>query len=153
LPASTSIESTALIPHRVLLYVEDEEAAVFLFEIALRELGCDIQFHRVADGEAAIAFLAKRDSYSDAPTPGLVLLDLNLPKVSGFEVLAHLQANADLNAIPVVIFTSSARPADRVRSLSLGARKFITKPASLDSFIDVVRSVSLMVPKSNGNAS
>jgi CheY-like chemotaxis protein len=138
---------------RILLYVEDEEAAVFLFETALRELGCDIQFHRVPDGEAAIAFLGKDGVYRDAPTPGLVLLDLNLPKVSGFEVLAHLQGNAALNSIPVVIFTSSARPVDRVRSLALGARQFITKPASLDSFIDVVKSVSMMIPELNGSAS
>ena len=153
MPASSSVESITLMQRRVLLYVEDEEAAVYLFETTLRELGYDIQFHRVPDGEAAIAFLGKHGVYRDAPTPGLVLLDLNLPKVSGFEVLAHLQENAVLNSIPVVIFTSSARHVDRVRSLALGARRFITKPASLDSFIAVVKSVSMMLPELNGSVS
>jgi CheY-like chemotaxis protein len=147
------MDSIALMARPVLLYVEDEEAAAFLFETTLQDLGSDIQFHRVPDGEAAIAFLAKNGAYRDVPTPGLVLLDLNLPKVNGFEVLAHLQGNAALNSIPVVIFTSSTRTADRTRSLALGARQFITKPASLDSFIDAVKSLSLMVPAANGHLS
>jgi CheY-like chemotaxis protein len=137
----------------VLLYVEDEEAAVFLFETTLQDLGSDIQFHRVPDGEAAIAFLGKNGAYRDAPTPGLVLLDLNLPKVNGFEVLAHVQGTAALSSIPVVIFTSSTRSSDRTRSLALGARRFISKPASLDGFIDVVKSVSRMLPQGNGHVS
>jgi CheY-like chemotaxis protein len=125
---------------RVLLYVEDEEAAVFLFEMTLRDLGSDIQFHRVADGEQAISFLRKHGAYRGAPTPDLVLLDLNLPKVSGLQVLAQIQADGALRSIPVVIFTSSSLPADRRRSLALGAREYIIKPSSLDSFIEVVKN-------------
>ena len=125
---------------RVLLYVEDEDAAVFLFEMTLRDLGSDIQFHRVADGEQAISFLRKNGAYRGAPTPDLVLLDLNLPKVSGLQVLAQIQGDAALRSIPVVIFTSSSLPADRRRSLALGAREYIIKPSSLDSFIEVVKN-------------
>lgn len=130
---------------RVLLYVEDEDAAVFLFETTLQDLGSDIQFHRVADGEQAISFLTKAEGYRDAPTPGLILLDLNLPKLSGLQVLARIQSDEQLRSIPVVIFSSSSLPADRRRALALGATEYIVKPASLDSFVEVVKSTCSMV--------
>lgn len=130
---------------RNLLYVEDEEAAVFLFESTLRDLGTNIQLHRVADGEQALAFLRKLGAYRAAPTPDLVLLDLNLPKMSGLQVLAHIHNDELLRSIPVVIFTSSSLSADRRRSLALGAREFIIKPASLDGFIQIVKDACSMV--------
>jgi CheY-like chemotaxis protein len=130
---------------RNLLYVEDEEAAVFLFESTLKDLGTDIQFHRVADGEQALAFLRKDAPYTSAPTPDLVVLDLNLPKVSGLQVLAHIHNDALLGSIPVIIFTSSSLSADRRRSLALGAKEFIIKPASLDRFIQIVKDTCSMV--------
>jgi CheY-like chemotaxis protein len=131
---------------RTLLYVEDEEAAAFLFETTIRDLGVDVEFHRVADGEAAIEFLEKQGLYRSAPTPGLVVLDLNLPKVSGLQVLAHIQQDAALRSIPVVIFTSSSLDADRSQSLALGARQYITKPSSLDGFVAVVKDTCSMIP-------
>ncbi len=133
-------------PARILLYVEDEDAAVFLFETTLRDLGYDIEFHRVADGEAAIGFLRKTGHYHDAPTPGLVLMDLNLPKLTGIQVLAAMQADETLRSIPVIIFTSSSLSADRRRSLALGASQYITKPSSLDGFIEVVKDTCSMLP-------
>ncbi len=128
----------------VLLYVEDEDASVFLFEATLRELNIDIQFHRVADGEQAIAFLQKTGLYQEAPTPNLVFLDLNLPKLSGLQVLEQVKRDDVLRSIPVVIFTSSSLSSDRSRSLALGAKQFIVKPASLDSFIEVVKTACEM---------
>lgn len=130
---------------RNLLYVEDEEAAVFLFETTLRDLGSDIRFHRVADGEQALAFLRKNGAYNTAPTPDLVVLDLNLPKVSGLQVLADIHGDDSLRSIPVVIFTSSSLSADRRRSLALGARQFLIKPSSLDGFIQIVKDACSMV--------
>ena len=130
---------------RILLYVEDEDAAVFLFETTLRDLDYNVKFHRVADGEAAIAFLKKTGTYTQAPTPDLILLDLNLPKVSGMQVLAAVQADEGLRSIPVVIFTSSSLSSDRRRSLALGARHYITKPSSLDGFIEAVKDTCSML--------
>jgi two-component system, chemotaxis family, response regulator Rcp1 len=125
---------------KVLLYVEDEDAAVFLLETALREAGLTVQLYRVSDGEQALAFLGKSGSYAKAPRPDLILLDLNLPRITGLEVLSEIQNNIELRSIGVVVFTSSSLAADRRRSLSLGAREYITKPASFAGFVDAVRT-------------
>ncbi|MDQ2945786.1 MAG: response regulator [Acidobacteriota bacterium] len=125
---------------RTLLYVEDEDAAVFLLETALKEAGIVLRLCRVSDGEQALSFLQKLGSYQNAPTPDLVLLDLNLPKINGLEVLAEVRANQTLNSIPVIVFTSSSLASDRRKSLALGAQEYITKPSSLDSFLEAVKN-------------
>jgi chemotaxis family two-component system response regulator Rcp1 len=132
---------------RILLYVEDEDAAVFLFETAMKEAAIELQLFRVCDGEEAIAFLGQTGSYTAAPRPGLILLDLNLPRRSGFEVLAQVQRDASLGAIPIVVFTASSLASDRQRSLALGARQYITKPATFDGFVDAVKAVSSYLPQ------
>lgn len=126
---------------RVLLYVEDEDAALLLLETALSEAAIELQLHRVSDGEHAIAFLRRSGSYEAAPRPGLILLDLNLPRKNGFEVLAELHQDASLSVIPVVVFTSSALVSDRQKSLALGAREYITKPSSYEGFLEAVKTV------------
>jgi CheY-like chemotaxis protein len=135
--------------NRVLLYVEDEDAAVFLLETAIREAAIDLELHRVSDGEQAIAFLERTGVYNTAPRPGLILLDLNLPRRNGFEVLAEVRDDASLSAIPVVVFTSSSLASDRQRSLALGARQYITKPSTFDGFLDAVKTVSSYLPPSS----
>src|SRR5579875_1786966 len=119
-----------MVGERILLYVEDEDAAVFLFETAVKEASLDLQFYRVSDGEQAIAFLGRTGAYKTAPRPGLILLDLNLPRRNGFEVLAEVQRDASLVNIPVVVFTSSSLASDRQKSLALGALVYITKPST-----------------------
>jgi CheY-like chemotaxis protein len=126
-------------PERTLLYVEDEDATVFLLQTALNDAEIGVRLCRVADGEQALSFLNKNGKYMEAPTPDLVLLDLNLPKVNGLEVLAEMQANDALRPIPVVVFTSSSLAADKRKSLALGAQDYITKPSTLDSFMEAVR--------------
>ena len=126
-------------PKRTLLYVEDEDATVFLLQTALNDAEIAVRVCRVADGEQALSFLNKHGQYMEAPTPDLVLLDLNLPKVNGLEVLAEMQANDSLRPIPVVVFTSSSLAADKRKSLALGAQDYITKPSTLDSFMEAVR--------------
>src|SRR5215469_15409106 len=98
---------------KVLLYVEDEDAAVFLLETALQEAGIQVQLYRVSDGEQALAFLRRSGAYSKAPRPDLILLDLNLPRKTGLEVLSEMQTTGDLRSIGVVVFTSSSLAADR----------------------------------------
>ena len=125
---------------RVLLYVEDEDAAVFLLETALKEAEIDVTLYRVADGDEALDFLKKIGPYSDAPRPDLVLLDLNLPRRNGLEVLSEMKGQEDLRSLAVVVFTSSSLAVDRRKSMALGAQEYITKPASFDGFVAAVKS-------------
>ncbi len=131
---------------KVLLYVEDEDAAVFLLETAIREAELAVQLFRVSDGEQALAFLQRSGAYAKAPRPDLILLDLNLPRMNGLEVLSEMQSSGELRSIGVVVFTSSSLPADRRRSLSLGAKEYITKPSSFDGFVEAVRTACSQIP-------
>lgn len=126
---------------RVLLYVEDEDAAVFLLETALKEAGIDLVFHRVSNGEEALAFLHNSGAYEKAPRPDLILLDLNLPRKTGLEVLSEMQNDDKLRSVPVVVFTSSALAADKRKSLALGAQEYITKPSSFEGFVQTIKTV------------
>lgn len=131
---------------RVLLYVEDEDAAVFLLETALKEAGIPVQLYRVSDGEQALAFLRCAGAYEKAPKPDLVLLDLNLPRKNGLEVLSEMQKDESLRGQSVIVFTSSALVADRRKSLALGAQEYITKPSSFDGFVEAVKTACSRLP-------
>jgi CheY-like chemotaxis protein len=131
---------------RVLLYVEDEDASVFLLETALKEANIPVVLHHVGNGEDALAFLHRSGPYREAPRPDLVLLDLNLPCKGGFDVLSEIQDCEDLRTLAVIIFTTSTLPSDRAKSLALGAQEFINKPLSFDGFIKAVRIVSTFLP-------
>jgi len=122
-----------------LLYVEDEDGAAFLFEAAVAEAEAPVQLFRVSDGEQALAFLKKAGPYAKAPTPALIILDLNLPRLNGFGLLDRMRDDEELAGIPVIMFTSSSLASDRSRSLELGARDFITKPSDLDEFFSTVK--------------
>jgi CheY-like chemotaxis protein len=95
----------------------------------------------VADGVSALQFLRKEGEHEGAPTPDLILLDLNLPRMDGREVLAELKADEALRKIPVVVLTTSEAEEDVVRSYSLHANAYVTKPVDFDRFIDVVRQI------------
>jgi CheY-like chemotaxis protein len=131
---------------RVVLYVEDEDAAVFLFETALKEAKIELDLYRVSNGEDALAFLNRTGAYGGAPRPDLVLLDLNLPRKSGLEVLSDIHQNDALRDLSIVVFTSSSLAADRKKSLALGAQEYITKPSSFDGFLTAIRTVCNYLP-------
>jgi len=131
---------------RVLLYVEDEDAAVFLLETALKEAKIELELHRVSNGEDALAFLNRTGPYRVAPRPNLVLLDLNLPRKGGLEVLSDIQRTEGLRNLSVVVFTSSSLAVDRKKSLALGAQEYITKPSSFDGFLRAIRTVCSYLP-------
>ncbi|WP_235843378.1 response regulator [Cellulomonas sp. H30R-01] len=95
----------------------------------------------VADGVSAMEFLRKEGEHTDAPTPDLILLDLNLPRMDGREVLQALKVDESLRSIPVVVLTTSEAEEDVVRSYSLHANAYVTKPVDFDRFIDVVRQI------------
>lgn len=124
-----------------ILLVEDSPADVRLTQEVLRDAKIANQLHVVNDGEAAMDFLRQQGDYADRPRPDLVLLDLNLPRKDGREVLAELKEDPALRTIPVIVLTTSSAEGDVVRSYELAAACFITKPIDLDEFIRVVRSI------------
>jgi CheY-like chemotaxis protein len=95
----------------------------------------------VSDGEQALQFLRQTGPFADAPRPGLILLDVNLPRRSGLEVLAELKQDPELLLIPVVMLTTSKAEEDILRSYSLHANAFVTKPVDFEQFIDVIRQI------------
>lgn len=124
-----------------ILLVEDNEGDARLAKEALRDSKIRNTIHHVSDGEAAIAFLRREGSFRNVPTPDLVLLDLNLPRKDGREVLAEVKADGDLKRIPVVILTVSSAEEDVLRSYNLHANCYITKPLDLAQFMKVVHSI------------
>ena len=127
-------------PAEVLL-VEDNPSDVRLTREAMKEGHLINNLHVVGDGEAALDFMMRRPPYENAPRPDLVLLDLNLPKLSGREVLAQIKQIDHLKSIPIVVLTTSKAEEDIFKTYQLHANCFITKPVDLDSFIHVVQQV------------
>ncbi len=124
-----------------ILLVEDNPGDVRLTVEALKEAKVHNRLSVVSDGVEALAFLRRTGRYTDAIRPDVILLDLNLPKKDGREVLAEIKADETLRRIPVVILTTSKAEEDILRSYALHANCFITKPVDLDQFIKVVRSI------------
>lgn len=150
---SRTLQTKKCMPHRVLLYVEDDDAAFLAMQFTLREARAQIDLHRAVDGEQALAFVRKENSYENVPRPDLILLDLNLPKKSGMEVLAEIKSDEALRSIPVIMFSSSRRPLDANRSLELGAQEYLTKPSSLEGFVETVkRAFSERTSEGGGNS-
>lgn len=109
-------------------------------------MGGDFRLYRVQDGAQALDFLRQSGRYVDAPKPDLILLNLNMPRVNGFEVLQAIKDDPSLSDIPSVVFSSSAMDRDKATCLALGARAFITKPTDLNDFLNVLRNVCDLVP-------
>ena len=127
-------------PLEVLL-VEDSLGDVRLTQEALKDAKVHINLRVVRDGIDAMAFLMREGEYATASRPDLILLDLNLPRKDGREVLREIKENQELKTIPVVILTTSASEADILRSYLLHANCYITKPVNLDGFLTVVKSI------------
>lgn len=134
--------STEVVDVAQFLLVEDNPGDVRLTREALKESKLRNNLSVVGDGEEALAFLRRQPPYENAPRPDVILLDLNLPRKSGREVLAEIKADPDLKRIPVVVITSSEAEQDILASYDLHVNCYVTKPVDLDQFIKVVRSVS-----------
>lgn len=124
-----------------ILLVEDNPGDVRLTIEALKEGKVSNKINVAADGIEALAFLRREGKYENAPKPDLILLDLNLPKKNGREVLAEIKTDSRLKCIPVVILTSSQAEKDIVTTYNLHANCYITKPVDFGQFIDVVKSI------------
>jgi two-component system, chemotaxis family, response regulator Rcp1 len=123
------------------LLVEDSPGDVRLTREAFKDAKVHINLHVASDGAEAMAFLGREGNHANAPRPDLILLDLNLPKKDGREVLAELKESPALKCIPVVILTTSASEADIQGSYQRHANCYITKPVDLDGFLKVVKSI------------
>jgi chemotaxis family two-component system response regulator Rcp1 len=132
--------ATNVAPIEVLL-VEDSPGDVRLTREAFIDAKVQINLHVTSDGVDAMAFLNREGQYASARRPDLILLDLNLPKKEGRQVLEEIKGNVTLRTIPVVILTTSASEADVLRSYHLHANCYITKPVGLDGFLEVVKSI------------
>ena len=124
-----------------ILLVEDNAADVRLTQEALRDAKVLNQLHVARDGVEALDFLHGRTPFEGCPRPDLVILDLNLPRKSGREVLAEMKGDPALRSIPVAVLTTSSQEADIVESYDLGANCYITKPVDLEQFLHVVQTV------------
>jgi two-component system, chemotaxis family, response regulator Rcp1 len=124
------------------LLVEDSPGDVRLTQEALREANRAIHLHVAVDGIEAMSFLRHEGRYLRAPRPDLILLDLNLPKMDGREVLAQIKADDSLKTIPTIILTTSEAEADITKSYELQANCFLSKPVQLDAFESLVKSIN-----------
>jgi two-component system, chemotaxis family, response regulator Rcp1 len=124
-----------------ILIVEDNPGDVELIKEALEEAKLRNVLHIVNDGVEAMKFLRAEDDYADAPCPDLILLDLNLPKKGGREVLEEIKKDPNLRLIPVVVLTSSKEEEDICRSYEMHANCYVTKPVDFEQFMNVVRSI------------
>ncbi len=143
-----------------ILLIEDNPADVRLTQVALKEAEIENRMDVVGDGVAAIEYLRRQGNHTGAPRPDLILLDLNLPKKDGREVLAEIKQDRDLRTIPVVVLTTSRDDEDVLRSYQLHANCYVNKPVDLEQFLRTMKSikdfwltvVKLPVPPAGGSA-
>lgn len=131
-------------PGPVVLYVEDEPDDVIFMKIAFERAGLGPAFRSVSDGRDAIRYLVGENSYADRqqhPLPSLLLLDLNLPVVSGFQVIEWMRERPEFRELPIVVFSSSTLAEDKTRSEKMGVKEFIEKPGSAAAFGGVVQTL------------
>jgi CheY-like chemotaxis protein len=136
-------------PYRILV-VDDNDADVYLLRKAFENAGLDAELTVIEDGEDALAYVRGEGKYGSARRPHAALLDLNLPKNEGTEVLEALRASSRLATVPVVVLTSSASPADELRITNLRVDRFITKPPNLEDFLQIGAVVSELLVRAKG---
>lgn len=129
------------LPVEVLL-VEDNPGDVRLTREAFRDANQAVQLHVATDGTEAMSYLRREGVYADVPRPDIILLDLNLPKMSGHEVLTRIKAERTLRTIPTIILTTSEAPTDIMTSYRLQANCYLTKPVQLELFERLVKSIN-----------
>lgn len=123
------------------LLVEDDSGDVLMTQEAFEHHKLRNQLHVVSDGVEALAFLRREGKYADAPRPGLILLDLNLPRKDGREVLEEVKNDRSLRSIPIVVLTTSQAEEDILRSYNLHANAYVAKPVDFERFIEVIRQI------------
>jgi two-component system, chemotaxis family, response regulator Rcp1 len=130
--------------HLEILLVEDSQSDAYWTQETLTESNVSHRLHIVKDGVEALDFLYQRDKYTNVPRPDLMLLDLNLPRKNGQEVLTLIKLDETLRSIPVVVISTSTREEDRVKIHQLQALSYLVKPIELQQFMDVVKLITLV---------
>ena len=125
----------------IVLLVEDEPADAHLVRLAFEEGHVLVDLHHVGDGVEAFAFLRNEDAYSDVPTPDLILLDLNMPRMDGRQFLQKIKLDVALHSLPVVVLTTSDAESDMLHSYNHSAAGFIVKPVDVEDFLRIVRGI------------
>ena len=128
-----------------ILHVEDDSNDALLFQHACRRAGMDVNLQVAADGEEALAYLKGADQFNNRethPLPNLVVLDLKLPRVNGFDVLAWLRNEQKLRRLPVIVLTSSSHQSDVKRAYDLGANSFLVKPLAFEALVDLAKGIN-----------
>ena len=129
-----------------ILLVEDNPDHVMLIKNVLEENNLRNEIYVVTDGQEALDYMYHRGKYADeskVPRPGLILLDLKLPKVDGFEVLSQLKSDPELKSIPIIILTTSSQDEEIVRGYALGANSYVAKPVKFSEFADKIKNLQL----------
>lgn len=123
-----------------ILLVDDNKADIWMIDDFIRERNHEVKLTVLRDGQEAVLYLSKEGDFQDAPDPSLIVLDLNMPRLNGKEVLARISHNGRFSQVPVVVLTSSSNPRDEEECRSLGADYYFTKPASLEDYDFIVSS-------------
>ncbi len=124
-----------------ILLLEDEPADAYLVRMALRESKITANLHHVVDGREGLNFLQQIGTYANSPRPDLILLDLNMPRMNGYEFLIAVKENPALDGIPIIVLTTSEAESDVSRAYKLGASSYISKPVDMSKFVDTVRQL------------
>ena len=131
------MKDSSVVPPARILVIEDNSADVFLLGRALQKQDRQFELICVADGDAALAFIRRQGAYADAALPNLILVDLNLPKCDGEDILREIRHTKHLVGVPVCAWSSSQSRRDRNLLTELGVVRFITKPSGLDQFMEI----------------
>lgn len=124
-----------------ILLVEDDPGDVELIKESIRDSKIRLNLNVVSNGDDAIKFLKKEGDFNESQEPDLIILDLNLPRRSGMEVLGEVKGNEDLKHIPIIVMTTSDQDTDIIKSYKLGANSYVTKPLGIDQFAKIVSSI------------
>jgi CheY-like chemotaxis protein len=128
-------------PVKQILIVEDSYDDVVLLQMAFKQVGLSVTLHHVVDGLDCMSFLRKNGSWTNAPTPDLILLDLNMPRMNGTEVLKAIMGDAELRHLPVIVFTTSPNPGEIDEMYRLGCKSFIVKPIDFERLMHITRTL------------
>jgi DNA-binding response OmpR family regulator len=139
MPGPLSLEDASVVRAARIVVIEDNDSDVFLLERALHRQDFRFELVHLSSGCEALAFLRRQGAYADAAIPNLILVDLNLSKYTGEDILREIRSATHLAGVPVCVWSSSRSPRDEAVLKDLGIRQFITKPAGLDQFMDIGR--------------
>jgi chemotaxis family two-component system response regulator Rcp1 len=136
-----SLKHASVVPAARILVIEDNGSDVFLLDRALKKQGLQFELVHLLSGTEALAFVRRQGAYADAAIPNLILLDLNLAKYTGEDILREIRSARHLDRVPVCVWSSSRSPRDEALLKELGIAQFITKPAGLDQFMEIGKTI------------